>query len=97
LLDVRLCPADVTEQFGAVDPPVKRSGKGGRPAAPWWDDLWIEICRQVYRGEVMPDQQVNIEKAMHAWISAHGYEAGETTVRDRARRLFKALNREDGN
>lgn len=74
-----------------------RPPKAGRPPAPWWDELWIEIARQLYVGDLKPDSQAAIEKAMHRWISASGHEAGETAVRDRARRLFRALNREVGN
>lgn len=68
--------------------------KGGRPAARWWDALWIEIARQLYAGELKPDSQVLIEQAMHNWLAAQGIEAGETTIRDRARRLFHALTNE---
>jgi hypothetical protein len=100
-LGVRFGVNEFKRSFPTATDPVAETPltafKGGRPRAPWWDDLWIEICCQIYRGDVIPEQQANIEKAMHAWIIANGYEAGETTVRDRARRLFKALNREDGN
>lgn len=70
---------------------------GGRPPAKWWDDLWIEICRQIYVGDLKPDDQAVIERAMHDWIARQGFDAGETTVRARATRLFAALSREVGN
>lgn len=71
--------------------------KGGRPTALWWDDLWVEIARQLYVGDLQPDNQAVIESAMLNWLTAHGFEAGETTIRERARKLFRSLNREDGN
>jgi hypothetical protein len=99
LLDVRLCPTDVARQFGATvsPPPPPVAKKGGRPPAQWWDDLWIDIARQLYAGDLKPDNQAVIEKAMLDWLVANGHEAGETTIRRRARRLFEAVSREDQN
>jgi hypothetical protein len=71
------------------------SGKGGRPKADWWEDLWIEICRQLYGGELIPKTQADIERAIHQWISDHGHTAGDTTVRDRASKLWRAIKVEN--
>lgn len=82
------------------DPPLAKVSapiRSGRPSATWWEDLWIEIARQLYAGDLDHQSQAAIEKSMHNWIATQGHEAGETTVRDRARRLFQALNREVGN
>jgi hypothetical protein len=67
--------------------------KGGRPKADWWEDLWIEICRQLYVGDLKPKTQADIERAMHQWISDNDHTAGGTTVRDRASKLWRAISK----
>tara|TARA_R110000868_G_scaffold202806_3_gene450641 strand:+ start:7484 stop:8596 length:1113 start_codon:yes stop_codon:yes gene_type:complete len=71
------------------------SNKVGRQAAEWWDDLWIEICRQLYVGDLKPKKQVDIELAMQNWVYAHGGSAAVSTIRERARKLWAEIQRED--
>jgi hypothetical protein len=70
---------------------------GGRPSASWWDDLWIEICRLLYVGDLKPKTQADIETAMMNWTSAHGQSPATSTVRQRAGKLWRALRSEDEN
>ena len=63
----------------------------GRRPAPWWDDLWIEIARQLFVGDLKPDVQADIERAMSQWISDHGFSASPSTIRERARKLWAAI------
>jgi hypothetical protein len=49
-----------------------QSGQGGRPRAEYWDDLWVEISRQLYGGELIPKRQADIEKAMMDWLAKNG-------------------------
>jgi hypothetical protein len=51
------------------------------------------MCRLLYTGELIPKTQADIEKAMHQWIDHHGHTAGETTVRERARKLWASPQR----
>lgn len=100
--DVRIDPVQrdlpATETDRSTPPTAPaRPAKGGRPSAPWWDDLWIEIARQLYSGDLKPDSQAGIERAMHDWLAARGESVGETTIRTRASRLFRVLCKEDGN
>jgi hypothetical protein len=67
--------------------------KAGRPRKPWWDDLWVEICRQIYEGDLKPERQADIERAMHEWLVTKGETASEMTIRSRARKLFSALTK----
>ena len=69
--------------------------KGGRPAAAWWDDLWIEIARQLYVGDLHPKKQADIESAMVAWVSRFGRDVAVSTIRIRARKLWIALKEKD--
>lgn len=71
--------------------------KSGRPSADWWEDLWIEICRQLYGGDLQPKRQADIERAMNEWITLHDFEAATSTVRDRARKLWRAIQQKDEN
>ncbi|UPK00506.1 hypothetical protein [Bradyrhizobium sp. 170] len=70
--------------------------KGGRPRHEFWEELWVEIARQLYIGDLKPKTQADIEAAMHQWIADQGREAGGTTIRDRARMLWRAIEK-DGN
>jgi DNA-binding winged helix-turn-helix (wHTH) protein len=77
-----------------VDQPSAQA-RGGRPKADWWEDMWVEIARQLYLGALIPKTQADLERAMLQWISDNGKSAGETTVRDRASKLWRVIK--DGN
>jgi len=68
----------------------KKSHPGGRPRKDWWDDFWIDICRQIYEGDLKPKSQAELANAMHQWVENRGFEAGETTIKTAARKLFNA-------
>lgn len=91
----KLIPAGSAKPVPA--PPATAVGRkpGGRPKHEFWEDLWVEIARQLYVGDLKPKTQADIEAAMHQWISDQGYEAGGTTVRDRARVLWRALEKDE--
>jgi hypothetical protein len=71
------------------------ASKGGRPAKPWWDELWAEMGAQLYNGGLKPSRLADIEKAMHDWVAARGDTVGETPIRKAAKLLWDAINRED--
>jgi hypothetical protein len=75
-------------QQGAGEP--KKSNLGGRPRKDWWDDFWIDICRQIYEGDLKPKTQAELERAMLGWATNHGHEMSEPTAKIAARKLFKA-------
>lgn len=72
----------------------KNVSKGGRPPADWWEDLLIDLCFKHYRGELLHKTQADIVRAMQEWITAQGYDAAESTIKQRARKLFGAIKRE---
>jgi hypothetical protein len=79
---------------GSVQRVVRASpvlATGGRPPADWWDDLWVEICRQIYAGELVPKRQAEIQKAMQQWCSDKGYSDAASTIRPRASKLWNAV------
>jgi hypothetical protein len=89
----------IPEAFKSVappeGPPSSATGKVGRPPAEWWDDLWIEICRRLYVGDLQPKRQADIENAMNDWVAANGSSAAPSTVRSRARKLWRSIGNED--
>jgi hypothetical protein len=84
----KLVPAAVAEPR---TPPSPASAVGGRPPADWWDDLWVEICRQIYTGELVPKRQADIQKAMQQWCSDKGHSDAASTIRPRASKLWNAV------
>lgn len=77
--------------------PTVVSTKGGRTPLPWWDDLWIDIARKLYAGDLKPTAQSDLIRAMHDYAVAKGHDVGDTAIRDRARKLWQALQRDDEN
>lgn len=71
------------------------SKKGGRPPAGFWDDMWAEIAVALYKGDLAPKSQADVERAMIERIEALGHSAAESTVRARARRLWDRLSTPD--
>jgi len=83
----KLIPATMAEP--APLPPAP--AVGGRPPADWWDDLWVEMCRQIFAGELIPKRQADIQKAMQQWCSDHGHSDASSTIRPRASKLWNAV------
>jgi hypothetical protein len=67
--------------------------KGGRPAKEFWHDLLIAIFKQIWDGELQPQTQADIERAMLDWASEHGHDLGETSVKVPAKKLFAACQK----
>jgi hypothetical protein len=75
----------------ANGPPEPGIAKGGAPRKSWWDDFWIEICRQIYDNELKVETQADLERAMLQWVeNHHDGDVGETTIKTAARKLFRA-------
>jgi hypothetical protein len=92
---MQIIPADLpAEPPLALAPDAKR---GGRPPADWWDDLLIEVCFQHFRGELQPKTQADIARAMQEWITERGFEAADSTIRIRARKVWNAIKRDAEN
>jgi hypothetical protein len=86
--EIRAASAAPTKPAEAAKPTEPH--KGGRPRKDFWDDFWIEICGQIYEGDLKPKSQADLERAMFEWVENRGHEVGETTIKAAARKLFKA-------
>jgi hypothetical protein len=86
----KLIPADTA---GPETPPPS-AAVGGRPPADWWEDCLIDLCFKHFRGELHHKTQAEIVRAMQDWITARGYDAAESTIKLRARKLMEAIKRD---
>jgi hypothetical protein len=73
-----------------VESPQRR---GGRPPKEWWDDLWCAIWGQVYRGDLQPKSQADIERAMLKWVEAREERVSESTLKPLARKMYVEMQR----
>jgi len=79
----------------ATAPPSESNGgQKGRPPAAYWDELWCTIWGDIFRGDLQPKSQADVQNVMLNWLEAHGHSAGESTIKPRARRLFMEMTRE---
>lgn len=95
----KLAPAgqkDTKPAAVAPDTAPPKRAREGRLPADWWDDLWIEIFRQVYLGELKPKSQADLVRAMQQWLSEQDIHAADSTLKPRARKLLKMLKESDG-
>jgi hypothetical protein len=88
-------PIPPVEHHGA--PAARPVRAGGRPPADYWDDLWCAVWGSIYRGDLKPKTQADVERAMLQWASDHDHEPVASTIRPRARKLMKALEDEGEN
>jgi hypothetical protein len=68
---------------------------GGRPPADWWEDLLIDLCFKHFHGDLPHQKQADIVRVMQDWIAERGYDASESTIKLRARKLADAIKRDD--
>lgn len=69
------------------------TNKGGRPRKEWWDELWCAVWGEVYRGELQPRNQADIERAMMAWVESRGEAVSESTIKPLARKMYLEMQR----
>lgn len=60
---------------------------GGRPRKEFWDVLWCAVWGQVYRAELIPRRQADVERAMLDWAEANDHDVSESTIRPLARKM----------
>lgn len=84
----RLALASAITPLGASAPPKNR---GGKPLAAHWDAMWADIAFQLYNGDLQPTKQADVSKAMFAWLTSKGIDAGQTAVTDRARAIWQKI------
>jgi hypothetical protein len=94
---IRALESEIDDQDVEADQARTPTQVGGRPPADWWDDLIIDICFKHFRGELKPKTQAEVARAMQAWMTEHGHEAADSTVRVRARKVWNAIQQDAEN
>lgn len=64
---------------------------GGKPLARHWDEMWAEIAVRLWNGDLQPQSQADVKRAMLDWLSANNIDAGDSTVVPRARQLWQKI------
>lgn len=67
----------------------------GRPHKFDWEKVMIEMARQLYVGDLQPKVQADIEKAIAAYLTGK-ISMSESTIREHARPLWRAIQSEAG-
>lgn len=79
---------------GVASPASVTKNLGGRPPYDW-EAVMIEMARQLYVGDLYPKTQADIERAIAAYKPDEDSKS-ESTIREHARRLWKAIRSEAG-
>ena len=73
--------------------PVADTSRGRLPAL-FWDELWCAVFGMIFRGELIPKTQADIQRAMLDWASNHDHSLSDSSAKPRARRMFAEYQRE---
>jgi hypothetical protein len=71
--------------------------KGGRPTKVNWEAVMVDLARQLYVGDLKPTAQADVERAIADYLSGDDITLSESTIRDHARELWQAVQKEDEN
>jgi hypothetical protein len=61
---------------------------GGRPALPFWEDAILAVAATIHLGDFKPESQADVARALADWISDHDHDAGDTAIKERARKIW---------
>lgn len=67
------------------------SAPRGRPQKSFWDDAILAVAQTIHIGDFKPERQADVQRALADWLSANGHEAGDTAIKERARKLFNSF------
>lgn len=82
----------VSSQFVKISEP----SNVGRPAKANWEQVMIEMARQLFIGDLQPKVQADIETAIAGYLSGRRTFLSESTIREHARPLWQAIQSEAG-
>jgi hypothetical protein len=79
-------------------PPAAHAPPAAKPSrrgpADHWEDLIIDACFRYFRGDLQPKKQADVERAMQQWLGEHELDPAESTIRERAKKVWLAIERD---
>lgn len=84
-------PAPAVEALPSARMLPFQKNEGGKPLARHWDEMWAEIAVRLWTGDLQPQTQADVKRAMLEWLNANNIDAGESTVVPRARQLWQKI------
>lgn len=75
--------------------PVEKRNPGGKPLAAHWDAMWAAIAVKLWVGDLRPNSQADVKRAMFDWFNEAEVEVGDTVLTQRARQLWQAMQDAD--
>lgn len=72
------------------DIPLPRNN-GGKPRGAHWDAMWADIAVKLWCGDLQPQSQADIKRAMFDWFNHKEIAVGDTAITDRARLLWQRI------
>ena len=87
---------DQVDQFDTTNDDSRFEGakRGRRPEYNWLHALNL-IWGQIYRGELIPDKQAEIERALQTVLARGDKEPSESTVRPYAKQIWEEFSKAD--
>jgi len=83
----------INEEKTQISKPIsnKDINLGGRKPKNHWEDMWVDITAQLYDGRLQPKSQADLVRAMQLWHDEKGIDIGDTSLTERARKLWKKI------
>lgn len=88
-----MAPTPSVRPVNAPPPDVSTlpANRGGKPLAAHWNDMWSSIAVQLWTGDLKPQSQADVKRAMLDWFNANEIDIGDTAVTERARQLWRKM------
>jgi hypothetical protein len=71
-----------------TNPDVSTPSRSGRPPERFWEPMIAAIAGQIFRGDLNPKRQSEVESAMADWLENKRESASEASIRKRAKLLW---------
>ena len=73
----------------SVDEPAKARAKSGRKPSYDWPSACLAIFGDIHRGDLKPESQADVERALISHLTVEGKEPSESTVRPYAKKIWE--------
>lgn len=73
-----------------------RSNRGGRSPDAVWEEVMVELARQLFAGDLIPKRLADVEKAIADFLVVKEVSMSESTIREHARPFWTMYESETG-